>query len=88
MLRPSWFTEILFWIGLLLSKEVNNLKNWAGENIYLNIPRNFIPLKISTTNFYNINANNISDSNNKSNNISDCNITINYCYIYYDDDDE
>ena len=26
VLRPSWFTEILFWIGLLLSKEVMQLK--------------------------------------------------------------
>ena len=26
VLRPSWFTEILFWIGLLLSKEVKQLK--------------------------------------------------------------
>ena len=26
VLRPSWFTDILFWIGLLLSKEVKQLK--------------------------------------------------------------
>ena len=26
VLRPSWFTEILFWIGLLVSKEVKQLK--------------------------------------------------------------
>ena len=26
VLRPSWFTEILFWIGLLLSKEFKRLK--------------------------------------------------------------
>ena len=26
VLRPSWFTKILFWIGLLLSKEVKQLK--------------------------------------------------------------
>ena len=25
VLRPSWFTEIFFWIGLLLSKEVKQL---------------------------------------------------------------
>ena len=26
VLRPSWFTEIIFWMGLLLSKEVKQLK--------------------------------------------------------------
>ena len=26
VLRPSWFTEILFWIGLLLCNEVKQLK--------------------------------------------------------------